>query len=378
MILERDGRPQFPLGMYERPRDDGEWKAWSEAGINIVCCHTREQLDQALAHGMSAWIPVPMIVADDEGEERLRATVEELRDHPAVAVWEAPDEAIWCTLMFGDDRAFRLWQEPEERVQEVRRRRDAVVAGLARGAKLIRKLDPGRPLWLNEATGSDFDTLARCLPNLDIVGFDFYPVPPSIERPLHEWGPMLDRYRRVAPHHGIWAVQQAFSWSTLPKHGAGKAPAYPNEEQARFAAWQAFMHSATGIMWWGSAQEDRPAPFIDEIMVAVAEMSRLQPYLTTGRRHSVGIHLDDQMRPAVLGVSGGAYRSGIGTMLALLNEDPWEHEVVLTGFNGNPNELTSVVPGTEPFVRIPDGWATVLQGYEVRIHVSDNGTEESP
>lgn len=370
MILQRNGEPLFPLGFYELPRDEGEWRSWSEAGVNLVCCRTRDDLDRAAEYGMFAWVPVPMIVNSAEKEAALREKVSELVGHPAIAVWEAPDEAIWRTIYFGDDRARFLWQEPEDRVIEVRRRREELVAGLKRGAAIIRELDPGRPLWLNEATGSDFDTLARCLPDLDIVGCDFYPVETSVQRPLHKWGPILDRFRRVAPRHELWSVQQAFSWTSLPRFNKGQAPAYPNTEQARFTAWQTIMHGATGLLWWGSSHEDRPAPFLDEIMVAIRELSGLHPFLTTGKLHTVGVNLTDQMLPVQLGVSGGVWQAGDARMLALVCEDPWGHEVTVTGLDSDPNEMRQVIPGANPFVRTDSGWTTLMEGYEVRAYTS--------
>ncbi len=370
MILTRDGRSEFALGMYELPRDESEWRRWSESGINLVQCKSRDELDLAHDYGMLAWVAVPMVVTDDDGEAALRSTVEALRDHPSLAVWEAPDESIWRTVFFGQERARRLWREPEDRVAEVLRRRAELLAGLARGSAIIRDLDPGRKLWLNEAMGCDFDTLTRCLPYLDVVGGDFYAVPSSERRSLNLWGPMLDRFHRVAPRHELWSVQQAFSWSTLVE-GDGGEPTYPTREEARFTAWQVMMHSATGVIWWGSAYEDRPAPFLDGIMEVASELSGLHPFLTTETRRSVSIRIEEQVQPRILGVSGGVYDADDQPMLALGCEAPRGHEILLSGFDGDPNEMTQVVPASEPFVRLRDGWATKLQGYEVRVYVSD-------
>ncbi len=379
-IIRQNGVPVFPLGMYEFPRDESEWKAWRDAGINLIRCANQEQLDIAHDHGVAAWVAVPMIVIDDQSEQRLIDKIEPLIGHPALAVWEAPDEAIWGTIHFGPDRARRLWDEPEDRVVEVIRRRDELVKGLARGVKIIAERDPGRPIWLNEATPSDQDTLARCLPWLDIVGFDFYPVPPSIERPLHEWGPLLDKYRRTAPRHELWAVQQAFSWSSLPRHGEGKSPSYPDTAQARFVAWQAIAHGATGLLWWGSSHEKRPAPFLTDLMSAVHELNEVQPFLTAANIPSVHIAANQRLRPSVLGVSGFVRQiedaNGMKRrMLALVNEDPWGHDVELSGLSDvgipDPNELRPVTPvSTCPFVRLTDNWTVSLEEYEVRIYVT--------
>ena len=371
MILERNGEPLFPLGMYERPRDDDEWTRWSAAGINLVRCGSREDLDRAQAAGMFGWVPVSMVLADDDDGSALAARIDALRDHPALAAWEAPDEAIWNTWRLDDKgRPIRLWKRPDDVAAELQAKMEATIRGLERGARLVRQRDPGRKIWLNEACMSDYDSLARCLPALDIVGFDYYPVPNEQARPMEWTGAFTERFRRTAPTKDVWVVEQAFSWSNLFKD-RGIPEAHPTAKEARFMAWQAIARGATGLLWWGSSYEDRPAPFLDELMGVVSEFAELHPFLFVGNSLAVQATVDPKRFPAAMGVSCLARRAGDKQMLVLVNEDPYEHDVILRGPDvRDPNTMRPIVEAPNEFVRLGDGYVTVMDGYEVRIYVT--------
>ena len=95
MTRTDDSRTAFPLGMYEMPRTEGEWRAWSDAGIDLVRCGGSDDLDRAAEHGMRGWVTVPMVLDDDDDGSALVERIDSLKGHPALLVWEAPDEAIW-------------------------------------------------------------------------------------------------------------------------------------------------------------------------------------------------------------------------------------------------------------------------------------------
>ena len=62
------------------------------SGVNLVRCHNQEQLDQARAAGLLGWLP---LAVHQGPTDRLKATVNAVKDHPALAVWEGPDEVVW-------------------------------------------------------------------------------------------------------------------------------------------------------------------------------------------------------------------------------------------------------------------------------------------
>jgi hypothetical protein len=54
-------------------------------------------LDAVVRHGLLAWIPLGgnVVIETPADESNLPAMVESVRSHPALAVWEVPDEPLW-------------------------------------------------------------------------------------------------------------------------------------------------------------------------------------------------------------------------------------------------------------------------------------------
>ncbi|HOS65785.1 MAG TPA: hypothetical protein PK251_13650 [Candidatus Latescibacteria bacterium] len=371
MRISLNGQRIFPLGAYEHPWTEDEWRQWTAAGVNIVCCHNREELDAAHAHGVLGWVPVPVILADGDAGSTLAAKVDTLKDHPALAVWEAQDEAIWNASRKDDNNVrMSFWKHPPEKLVEIQERFSAVVRGLERGARIVRERDPHRPIWLNEAVNSDQETLARCVPYLDIVGFDWYPVRRNATVPMGLLGKQIQRFVRTAPLCGQWFVQQAFCWSQLKL--AEGPPLLPTEEQTRFMAWDAILHGATGIMWWGSAYADRPHPFFDGWMTVLREFEGLHPFLFAGQMPHVWAETYYRQHDPILGVGVLARRAGNRTLVVLINQDQYAHETVLKGLDeAVVMRLRRVGGGGEGLVKTREGFITALEGYDVRIYITD-------
>jgi len=371
MLFTEEGYPVYPLGMYEQPRNEAEWTEWAAAGVNLLRCYTEEDLDRAHRRGMMGWVPVPMIVSDERSEGALKERVQSLRDHPAIRVWEAPDEAIWNACRLEDGKvSTRLWSLQPSVRETVHSRLKAVVQGLARGSALVRRLDGSRKIWLNEGCKSDQDTLAKCVPFLDIVGFDHYPVR-GFDRTwaLPLTGRCVDRFRRTAPSRDIWVVEQAFSWSTIrPEDYPSRV--YPNLEQFRFMAWDAVAHGAAGLLWWGSHHEDRPAAFLADLMKTISELSGLQRFLVSGEADRVSVEVDNRQTPALAGVSYTARRSGDETMLVLVNEDQFEHDVLIRGVEMfDVGEFQPLWEDDTQLEKTSEGWITKMKGLQVKVYV---------
>ena len=374
MISNTDGQSLFPLGMYEQPRTEEEWRVWSEAGINLLRCKSREELDRDHEHGMCGWVPVAMILADNDDGSSLVKRIESLRDHPALVAWEAPDEAIWnaCRLETGKVTS-RFWMEPPEVKAKVRARLEAVIRGLERGTDLVRQHDPDRKIWLNEACKSNQDILARCMPYLDIVGFDYYPIPQRIEegRAMHLVGNYTDRFHRTAPTKDLWVVEQAFSWSNI-RPRPDRPEAYPTLEEFRFMAWEAIAHGATGVLWWGSSHEDRPTSFLPGLMSVVAEFKDLHPFLLSGEIDRVCVRTDERQNPTIKGISRVVRCSGDRTLLALINEDPYPHDVMINGLDWvDSDDLSPIIKESASLKATPEGYFTHMEGSEVRIFLTN-------
>lgn len=59
-LLTKDGHRLFPIGFYELPKGDAELKAMSEAGVNLIRCGNRENLDRITDQGMMGWVSLPV------------------------------------------------------------------------------------------------------------------------------------------------------------------------------------------------------------------------------------------------------------------------------------------------------------------------------
>jgi hypothetical protein len=230
----------------------------------------------------------------------------------------------------------------------------------------------------------------RCIPYLDIVGYDYYPVPEDLSRgrQMRMLGGFTDRFRATAPSRDLWVVAQAFSWGALSRASRDKRgmiheynsntwipmtaeerTARPGVEDHRFMSWIAISHGATGLLWFGSGFEDRPSPLLDDLMVIVGELHELQPFLTTGNVTSVRAITDDRQCPPISGVSAVARRSGDGTLLALINEDYVDHAVTVTGMEWvDAANLVPVFEPTDELRDCNDGLVTTMRGQEVRLY----------
>ncbi len=383
----------FSLGMYDQPRDAGEWSQWRESGINLLHCGNEEDLDKTRRAGMMGWVSVPIICRNSDDEEILGERIRSLRDHPALVAWEAQDEAIWnaCRLENGVVTN-SIWAQPPEIRKEIRRRLDDLVEGLRKGSSMVRELDPARKFWLNEAAKSDQETLARCLPYLDIVSYDYYPLPehPENGRQMKMLGGFTDRFRRTALSKDLWVVEQAFSWRDLSKVSFdGKdmiheynsntwlpateedSGALPGVEEFRFMAWISICHGANGLLWFGSRFLENRSEMLDGLMTVVQELHELQPFLDAGNINTVQAITHERRCPSVSGISSVARRNGDGTLLALVNEDYTGHDVTVTGMDWV--EAADLVPMFEPSDGLRDsgdGLVTAMEGQEVRLYLA--------
>jgi hypothetical protein len=157
LFIHRD-RVVFPIGSYEMPKSDADLKSMAEAGMNLVHCGNAADLDRAAAVGMLGWVNIPMQLGDDP-KGVLRKAIDGVKAHPALAVWEGPDEVVWNFTAYsqlyrsGIHKVKGEWwlQTPNARTY-AEKEAAQLMPKLREGARLVRALDPKRrPLWINEA-----------------------------------------------------------------------------------------------------------------------------------------------------------------------------------------------------------------------------------
>ena len=151
--LMKNGRAIFPIGSYELPKADAELRAMAEAGFNLVHCGNVADFDRAQAAGMFGWISVPLQLGADN--DALRKTVEAVKDHPALAVWEGPDEVVWNFTAYSGLHRTGVYKKPDEwwqqtpfAIEHSEAEARKILPQLRAGCRFVRRLDRSRhPIW---------------------------------------------------------------------------------------------------------------------------------------------------------------------------------------------------------------------------------------
>ena len=281
-MMRIDGERTFVLGLYENPEKDEVLAEVAKAGFNLVWASEKtEALDRLHAHGLRAWLNtgsrIDLSQDADQREAQLREMAAAYGGHPALLVWEVPDEALWnCWYVPMGWRAFEEPKQLHERIdalgeieqaaklsaqlaesQRLRERgayaeaeaianaiwvelgeepktgpyhdfsaaaetADAMCAGMRQGYALLRELDEPHPIWMNHAPRNPVQQLAAFNEAADIVGCDIYPVPRHLtkhadisDRSLASVGAYTKIMQAAAPGKPVWMVLQAFGWKDL-------------------------------------------------------------------------------------------------------------------------------------------------------------------
>lgn len=387
-LLRIKGSLAYPLGSYELPETETELARMAKAGINLVRCANRQDLDRAHAVGMQGWIPLPLHAG---ATEALRKTITELRDHPALALWEGPDEVVWNFTMYsglketaGFSREDWYAQKPAA-LEHARREGAKVIVNMRQAIALIRELDTHRhPVWINEAAESDVFYCRQYMDVIDVTGCDYYPVKHD-KRNLATIGRVTDRWRAAGRDKPVWMVLQAFSWHKGDPRRYTHV-AYPSYEDSRLMAYASILHGARGVLYWGSQTIDQPE-FRQSIYALAAELSSLQPFLVVPAASAptvklIEADLDNKDLPQRPGVRASLRRSGTDWLLILINEDDVRHMgVEVTGLDSlNGRELHRLYSDEKIKIeRIERGeLLTRMRPYETQVFCTSPRFEAGP
>ncbi|MCF6286545.1 MAG: hypothetical protein L3K26_15320 [Candidatus Hydrogenedentes bacterium] len=343
-----DGERTFILGLYENPKDDAVLQGAVKAGVNLLrSSATAEALDRLADAGAWAWLntgaTIDLSVDSDAREKGLATMVEKYAPHPALLVWEVPDEALWNTWWLA--RGWRLGTEASRQrefiaaltdtaladklradqatIQDLYRQGKYVEAdglgdsiwialgkkipkpgyglstaparakkmgdGMLAGYKMLRALDVNHPVWMNHAPRNTIQDLAFFNRAADIVGCDIYPVPEDTHvkhsdlgnRSLASVGDYTKRMQATAPDKPVWMVLQGTGWKDFGKSSPEReALRRPTKAESRFMAYDAIVHGARGILYWGTQFVEKDSVFWLELLEVIAELDTLQPVLT--------------------------------------------------------------------------------------------------
>ena len=381
-FLTQNGQRLFPIGFYEHPAEDDALKAMAEAGANLVRCGNEDALDRAQAHGMMGWVPLGLRSgATPEFQEQIRT----LATHPALAVWEGPDEVVWSFTAYSGlwkqdqigvfPNKGEWWMQTPLAIQYSEEHAAEIMPKMREAIEFIRSVDPhNRQVWINEARDSDLKFVRQYIDYVDITGCDDYPIRAD-GRPAIRLADSTDRWRQVGKGRPVWMVLQGFTWSDLDD-GDTDITAFPTFAESRLMAYACITHGARGILYWGSSylKADGKEAFRQSLYALTSELSALQPFLTAPVERYVTVRLIDDGRTdippplSVRGVSITARRIGRDWLFVLVNEDEHSHmgvEVVgLDALNGT--EFIQLY-GEEKTVVSEGSFVTRMRPFEVKL-----------
>lgn len=267
-MLIVEGKPFFPIGLYEAPSSEGYARALADAGFNLCQAGiaTRAAISRRMECGLHTWIGVGGSMdfsTDAESKrKRLAGLVADLGDEPGLLCWESIDEPAW-----GGQNA----------------------DGLYDGYCFLRALDQQRPIWTNHAPRNLISTLAHYNRATDIAGCDIYPVPPGCghsnlpDRNISVVGAETDKSRlSVNSEKPVFMVIQGFGWAELSRREGGldrPKAIMPTFAESRFMAYDAIVHGANGLLYWGTHHTEKPSRFWSELRSLVSELAAMQDVL---------------------------------------------------------------------------------------------------
>ncbi len=338
-----NGEPTFILGLYEHPKSDLRLQEAVKAGFNLIHCPPdTAALDRVGRLGARAWINTGYALDLSEDTEKRKAALREMvarfSPHPALLVWEGPDEALWncwygtmqaldpelramreeaardrglasireTAMLYFETGQWKRWEEwrkrfwdqagkpvpvPSARMDTAEERATRMGRGFTEGCRFLRALDPARFIWLNHAPRNSVRAMREHNRAVDMAGCDIYPIPANLRVGHSDLpntspssvGEYTDRMREGAPGKACAMVLQGFGWRDLQESvteaemeiGIGRRPTL---KEQRFMAWDAIVHGANAILYWGTAylkepESDEAKAFWKDLLTVVREVA---------------------------------------------------------------------------------------------------------
>ena len=368
-MLVIEGKRKFILGSYHLPKSKKPYQELADAGFNLLRVGgAKEEFDQSLEAGLWVWNSIGTLNLDDlsKSTKQLQSKVEKFKNHPALLIWESVDEPAWT------------WNKAECRVPP---------EPFTKAYKLIKTWDPNHLLYMNHAPVNLVSTMQKYNPGTDIVACDIYPVIPHGIRPMFalfpdglqgdllnctisQVGEYADKMRRVAGRGSpVFMVLQGFSWEMLRKEKERDQEMilYPSFHQSRFMAYNAIIHGANGILYWGTSYTPQPSEFWTDLKKVVSELADLGEILAaetcdvkiSKTYHEMGHSIDAGVEILAKSIDGSLY-------LITANAD--KNPVRIT-FKGQSSYRHALVVNENRTIEIVDGeWTDSYRPFDVHVY----------
>ena len=372
-MLFKDGKHLFPIGWYYLPEDAASLKELSDAGINIILCNSKEALDRVHAVGIQGWMPVSL----QEGVTgEFKKKVQSVAGHPALAIWEGPDEIVWSFTQASALEMQGSWAtQTPERVQYAREQSAKIMPNMIEAISYIRSVDPNDlQVWINEAAMSEAFYVRQYLDAIDITGSDSYPIRAATRR-IEEMGFLTERWNEIGKGKPVWMILQAVSWPELGGKYKDRPAAYPSFDESRFMAYDVIAHGARGVLYWG-ANRLTSEDCRQSLYSLTSELDALQLFLTAPEQEHISVYTLKDSEPRDQQVAWIARQYGREWMIALVNETNFFiKSVVVKGlFNG----LKFVeLYGEEEVTVVEEEFMTHLKPHEVKVFATGKKWETS-
>ncbi|MBN2376800.1 MAG: hypothetical protein JXD22_10380 [Sedimentisphaerales bacterium] len=222
--------------------------------------------------------------SSNEETNRRLALLEKANDFTRRGLWKSSEEIfdrLWGEL--GEENPHPDWKFSlcEKYVLEL-------AQDTAQTCKLIHGIDSKHPVWQNHAPRNSVKHLQLFNQQIDVVGCDIYPAPFAAvghsdlkDVSLSAVGAYTDRMRAGAPGKGIWMVLQGFGWADIDE-GVRNAPdpqkgRQPNYLESRFMAYDAIVHGASAILYWGTSYIPKEGVLWNDLMKITRQIRALEP-----------------------------------------------------------------------------------------------------
>ena len=258
-----DGKPFFPIGMYWSSIEAADLGVYADSKFNCLMPYgppTPAQMDLAHQHGLkviysikdyyagAAWCP-KFIKTEADEEPRVRETVRQFRDHPALLAWYLNDELPQSYLPRLE--AHQRWVEGD---------------------------DPHHPTWVVLYQVREVGDYLR---TFDVIGSDPYPIGRRPASMAAEW--TIETFRQVECSRPLWQVPQAHHWGNYEEADKKKGRT-PTCAEKRSMAWQCICEGATGLVFysWFDVKRNPDVPFEtqwQDLKKIAAEIDQAAPAL---------------------------------------------------------------------------------------------------
>jgi len=371
-----DYKPFFPIGLYHLPdkrNDDAIWKEVADAGFNYLLSK------ESGRHGIYVSKPVPWkevegkrvnlmeLYRDDDMLEELKTFLTENENDTTMLCWHAPDEPSW----FG----------PTSSV-------------LRLGYEAIKKHSE-KPVWLNIGPSftqkKHYNSPQEFLSTCDVLSEDIYPIPDGKRKEGQGYnqrtylvGEHTEKLIEMGSVNNIqntpiWMVLQGFGWGDFEVFNNPKEFIPPTKHEMRYMAYDAIVHGATGLIWYGpfdTKSDDLHAEFWDNLKAMASELRDLYMVLTSPNEllpEKIEFIAEDGSKVQPLKCKIKLLNNRVVVFVVNTRPEPLRN-VKIGVIDENEGQLTQVKVLTENrelVVVDNSSWTDDFEGYGVHIYEAD-------